>query len=367
MPSELQSELVILQPPQTVSFELEPAHNLLHSLLLLNASDHYSGLNEWVGRTWESMSPERRHNNRLVLEGLHYAIVPVRSWASFEDYVNDLAATDPVTLRDRLLTRLVSANPVRVTPDAPRFVPFNPRKLLDKETYIEFLLRYFGDTHLDLELEREAHDYFTDPPRMHALIVYHMQTMWREVLRPEWNRVRPMLEEAVQAFSAPEHARLSAVEAVRQVSRQELNPHFEEMLQAARNLILVPSAHVGPYLGKFTFGETMWVIFGAHTPDGARAPFSALGRSEILTRLAALNDDTRLRILELLAKQGELCAQELISLLDLSQPAASRHLKQLSATGYVIERRREGNKCYTLNADRMDETFAMLNRFLNRD
>ena len=52
--------------------------------------------------------------------------------------------------------------------------------------------------------------------------------------------------------------------------------------------------------------------------------------------------------------------------LDLTQSATSRHLRQLSATGYVTERRREIAKCYTLSRERVRETFDALDRFLSR-
>jgi ArsR family transcriptional regulator len=84
---------------------------------------------------------------------------------------------------------------------------------------------------------------------------------------------------------------------------------------------------------------------------------SALNRSELQVRLSALNDDTRLQILWLLSQSDELCAQDILTRLDLSQSAASRHLRQLSATGYLTERRRIGEKCYTLNHERIQDTF----------
>lgn len=361
MPAELASELVLATPPATIQFELEPAFNNLYTLVLLNYSEKLSGLDDWVTRTWNGMSPERRHNNRLVMEGLHFAVVPIRSFKSFEEYLNDLTMTDPVELRDRLLERLTCPKP-----DAPRAdAGFDPKSLLDKETYIRFLLdRHFDDT--DVELEREAHDYFTDPPRMHALILYHLQTMWREVLKPEWDRVVPMLEDAVNAFRAQDFGRVSQVEVVRRVAGQELSPHLEANLQKIKHLTLAPSAHIGPYLGKFTYEEKLWLLFGAHLPAGAGTESPALTRSELVVRLSALNDDTRLRILELLSKRDELCAQDVITLLDLSQPAASRHLRQLTATGYVRERRRDGNKCYSLNRERFEDTCELMNRFLGK-
>ncbi len=361
MPAELASELILTAPSATIQFDLEPTFNNLYTLTLLNYSDELSGLDEWVTRTWNALSPERRHNNRLVMDGLHFAVVPIRSFKTFDEYLQDLTATDPIILRDRLLNRLCrkSSQARGIRAEAA----FEPERLLDQETYINFLTSTHG-TDFDEPIEREAHDYFTDPPRMHALILYHLQTMWREVLQPEWNRVRPMLQESVNAFRAQDFSKLPTLDVARRVTGQELKAYWEEMLQRTRQLTLIPSAHIGPYLGKFMYEEKLWMLFGAHLPAGARAESSALTRSELLVRLSALNDDTRLRILELLSKREELCAQDVITLLDLSQPAVSRHLKQLSATGYVTERRREGNKCYALNRERLDNTCELLNRFL---
>ena len=53
----------------------------------------------------------------------------------------------------------------------------------------------------------------------------------------------------------------------------------------------------------------------------------------------ALSDPTRLRILALLWKQGELCVCELTQALSLSQPMISRHLATLRTAGIVSDRR----------------------------
>lgn len=364
MPFELQAELLRAAPAAGVSFEIEPVFNILHDLILINNSEHMSGLDPFIYDTARTLSPDRKHNNRLVMEGLHFAVMPVRSFASFEDYLSDLTATDPVILRDRLIERLSCPKPDAL---ARGEEVVSPSVMLDKDGYINYLLSRWNASEIDVELESEAHDYFTDPPRMHALILYHLQTMWREVMRAEWNRVQPMLEEAVSAFRLQDFANTRPVEIARSVTGKELLPYLEEMITKSRHLTLVPSAHLGPYLAKSSVNDRLWLLFGAHLPEGVMSGSSALVRSELLVRLGALNDDNRLRILELLGKRDELCAQDIITLLDLSQPAASRHLKQLSATGYVRERRRDGNKCYSLNRDRLDETCEMMNRYLNKN
>lgn len=52
----------------------------------------------------------------------------------------------------------------------------------------------------------------------------------------------------------------------------------------------------------------------------------------------ALAEPTRLRILNLL-QDGELCVCELVSVLDVPQPTASRHLAYLRKAGLVIARK----------------------------
>jgi ArsR family transcriptional regulator len=52
-----------------------------------------------------------------------------------------------------------------------------------------------------------------------------------------------------------------------------------------------------------------------------------------------LADTTRLRMLMLLAAEGELCVCELTHALDLSQPKISRHLAHLRESGLLVTRR----------------------------
>ena len=60
-------------------------------------------------------------------------------------------------------------------------------------------------------------------------------------------------------------------------------------------------------------------------------------RSEAQT-LKALSDETRLRILQLLA-DGELCVCELMAVLNLPQSTVSRHLSYLKNSGWLLDRR----------------------------
>jgi DNA-binding transcriptional ArsR family regulator len=111
----------------------------------------------------------------------------------------------------------------------------------------------------------------------------------------------------------------------------------------------------------------LWIIFGARLPKDTTITSAELDRGEILLRMSALADETRLRILELLSRQGDLRSSEIMQRLDLSQSAASRHLNQLSANGFLRVRKHEGAKVYRINPERVDEVLQNLGQFLRMD
>ncbi len=99
-----------------------------------------------------------------------------------------------------------------------------------------------------------------------------------------------------------------------------------------------------------------------------RARKTPITRVEVLNPLAALADESRLRILELLAAEGEVRGQDLINKLELSQPNLSRQLKTLVAARLVQERRAgDTNKLYKLNVAAVEELCAKLSQLLSPD
>ena len=203
---------------------------------------------------------------------------------------------------------------------------------------------------------------------MKELIVSHLRYMWTTYLEPEWARVEPTLQDAVTAFRQIELDQMSRFEAAELITGRKLEREkWENWLDAADRVVFVPTPHVGPYLGKFQVGSACGVLFGARLPTGIDFNAPDLSRAEILVRLNALADDSRLRILRLVSEEGELRSQEIIEGLDFSQSAASRHLKQLTATGFLRERRCQGAKCYQLDSERVEDTLAAIRNFLVRN
>src|SRR5829696_6001358 len=83
--------------------------------------------------------------------------------------------------------------------------------------------------------------------------------------------------------------------------------------------------------------------------DHGPAPTPA-GLADILEGLRAAAEETRLRVLALLA-EGELSVSDLTDILGQSQPRISRHLKLLVEAG-LVERHREGAWAFFRLSDR---------------
>ena len=90
----------------------------------------------------------------------------------------------------------------------------------------------------------------------------------------------------------------------------------------------------------------------------------AVGReSEELCLLARLfngfSNSTRLSILLLLARRGEMRVGELVSELEAPQPRISDHLRCLAWCGYVCYRRQGRNAYYSICDDRVMEMIQL--------
>lgn len=77
-----------------------------------------------------------------------------------------------------------------------------------------------------------------------------------------------------------------------------------------------------------------------------------------------LSDETRLRCVTLLQKEGKLCVCELTAALDLSQPKISRHLALLRQYGLLQDSREGQWVYYQINPKLPDWAFPILENAL---
>ena len=344
------------------TFSLDPAVNTLHSFMLLTMTEERSGLGAWVTSTRNAMSAEDYQRHKLVMIGFYFVLTPDRQWSSFNAYLEHLASRDAREMQQSLMRayRRLGQNK-----SGAKDLDIE-QALQSADDYLAFLQKGFEDKYLDIELEREAFEYVSQPDRMKQLILSHLQDLWENAFKAEWERVRPMLMDSVEAFRQVRLEQLDKESAIALVTREDQNhEQMKKWMENIENIIFVPSAHIGPYTGRVHHEDTLWVLFGAHIPEGVQVDAPDLSRAELVVRMSALADDGRLRILRLLAERGEMKSQDIQDELGYSQSANSRHLKQLSATGFISERRRGGAKCYQLHRPKLEETLDALSLFLH--
>jgi len=346
---------------------VEPAINAFGSMLLVSKDEGNPGIHEWVTKTKAQMTSEEQFRHKLVTIGFHYAILPQTIGATFEAYMDSLEATPPSLFRERLLQ---AYSETCITEDSwkDHGKPVDWEEILTSaKNYVDFLRYRFGEELTDEEVETRAYQYVVDPAALKQLVTGHIRWFWKNHLQAEWIRVRPMLEESAKAFNQIDLSNKTRAELVQFVTGKEISETkwgHEHELEEAKEIIFVPNAHIGPYIRGTKVGDSFVLYFGAHLPEGSNVHIPELDRAEIVARLSALADDTRLRILQMIAERTEMRAQDIIDEIGLSQPSVSRYLSQLTASGYLQERRVNGAKAYTLNRDRIEKTLKAVSAFL---
>jgi DNA-binding transcriptional ArsR family regulator len=127
-------------------------------------------------------------------------------------------------------------------------------------------------------------------------------------------------------------------------------------------VILGPSYFSRPY--NFLMSSNEWRFFGYPVADAALDPSGEVAPPMSVVRLhRALGDETRLRILKLLASR-DLYLTEIAQELDLSKPTIKHHLTQLRAAGLVTITESGTVLYYSLRRNRLDDAATEVKRFL---
>lgn len=360
------AEMNLIAPEKIFTYRVEvhQIENFLGGLLFLNLVDEYPGLSDWLAQTAKALTPEQRLDNQVILGPLRPAIaIPTTTaWPSFSAYHATLEAEDPAAMRERVLDDFSKAGE-KEGEYLPREVALN-----DQEAFISFFEhRYTEHDKIDFfhrATYKAAHALLLDPERLKARVVSHLRTMWEEHFEQEWLRNLPTLKESAAAFQKLNLEKLSLNEVFRTITGRALpeqwRGYFDKMQDSP--VVFSPMAHIGPYISMSKYHKNIvYILYRARRPEDEYSP--TLDRSELLVRLNALADDIRLRILELVVDGSEIDVKTIMAALDLSQSAASRHLRQLSATGFLAERRQDGAKFYRLNRQRVNDTINTLTEF----
>jgi DNA-binding transcriptional ArsR family regulator len=140
-------------------------------------------------------------------------------------------------------------------------------------------------------------------------------------------------------------------------------PHEHTVVVSADNpLVLTPSVFVWPHLLVNCDGP--WptsLVYAA--PALARDAAARIPPAELARILRALADDTRLRVLKLIAERPR-TTQELAQLVGLSMSGVSKSIRLLSDAGLISAHREGYYVVYRLAPDRIAAVGSHITRFL---
>jgi DNA-binding transcriptional ArsR family regulator len=197
-----------------------------------------------------------------------------------------------------------------------------------------------------------------DPVGAHRSIVGLLRA-WADRFRPIEDRITTILSRDYDA-RAGDRAGLDPADLI-----ERTTAGIRWLPEAGiRRVILAPSYFSRPF--NYLLAGEGWRFFGYPVADSALDPVDPLAPPLAVLRLhRALGDETRLRILKLLAG-GDLYATEIAQQLDLSKPTISHHLTQLRAAGLVTVTEAGSVMYYSLRRDRLEAASLDLKGFLVR-
>jgi len=218
-----------------------------------------------------------------------------------------------------------------------------------------------------------AEELLDDPVRFTDGFLDVLDLYWRAAFSAEWTRVESVLSESIVEAGhvlatagiwpvlgrLPGHCR---AEPVRSQLLIDLPHEHDVVICDANPLLLVPSVFVWPHLRVNC--DPPWptaLVYAA--PPLVREAEPRIPPSELLRVLRALADDTRLRVLKLIAERPR-TTQELAPLVGLSNAGLSKSLQRLGEAGLITSRRQGYYVVYSLQRGRLAGVPEALARFL---
>lgn len=207
------------------------------------------------------------------------------------------------------------------------------------------------------EYKREARLQILREPEKTIADLVGVLAAWAERFAPIESRVTAILERDYEARAA-DRATLTPVDLIeRTTGGIRWLPEG-----GVKRVILAPSYFSRPY--NFLMSASDFRLFGYPVSDEALESIDPLAAPQSVVRLhRALGDETRLRILKLLAGR-DLYLTEIAQQLELSKPTIKHHLALLRSAGLVTITESGTVIYYSLRRNRLDDASADIKRFL---
>lgn len=201
-------------------------------------------------------------------------------------------------------------------------------------------------------------DWWSRPAELGEGLLNALQAYQQAFFEEEEKRVAPVLKAGLER--AQELALRMDTSAL--LTELTQGVQFNENI-LEKELIIAPAYWTTPLVMYRPLGETqMLILFGARPANMSDIP-GELVPDDLLRKLKALADPTRLKILRYLSLE-ELTPSELARRLQLRAPTVTHHLSELRLAGLLNLRLQGQEKRYTARQEALKNSFNSLQTFL---
>lgn len=343
------------------------AYDFLSSLHVLHYPDDFGLRGAWAAGVRSRLPADTREFLEVVVGNMNTPLAWIHSLPEPKDAATVLLALKRIPVGERLsalrLSPVDSAEVKALLGTVTEKGDWNQ----DDLDQLMRLWRNAGSAHRVIPgpvTEKRAAkvlDMYADPECFGEKYLDSLNTYYQVFFSEEERRIVPKLEQAL------ERARMVANEegdtAYLEVIKNRLGV---EILDQVETVVLAPSYWCSP-AHQHSGGHTEVVLlFGARPKEESLVP-GEIVPEELMKRLKAMTDPTRMRILRYLL-QEQLTPAELARRLRLRAPTVTHHLHTLKASGMVqFVKKGKNEHLYYAKMDSIKETYMLLRDFLEQD
>ncbi len=326
-----------------VRIDPSPAYDFLACLYLLGSSEEMLGfdiLPRWIGRARTALSTDLRTDLSLLFpwRGRTMGLVGVMERTpglSVRGFIKCVGATPAEEIIELMLAETLADR---------QALPLLRTAIGGTVPAVE---EFLAATHSEVDRRRLRRLVSLPPSETKARLVRLLREGYTRVYAREEGEVVPLLERDAAAL-----ARRAAASGASELVEHATGGFVIGPDVPVAGVVLAPTYFFRPYNLVTAYRGVRVFIYPIETSSGKNAP-----PPELVRLYKALGDETRLKILRLLAGR-EMYLQELAKALGVSHVTVLHHMAVLRAAYLVQVVERENLKYYRLRADRAREAAA---------
>ncbi|MDQ7839811.1 MAG: metalloregulator ArsR/SmtB family transcription factor [bacterium] len=333
-----------------VRIDPSPAYDFLACLYLLERSEEGRGFevsSDWVERARRALGADLRADLALFFPrfGPTLGLVGVLEHTpglSVRAFIKRIQSTPAEALLELMLAGAL--------PDRQE-LPLLRAAICGSQDAVEAFL---AATHSEADVDSLRRLVVLSPSEAKSRLVRMLREGYTRVYAHEEERVVPLLEQSAAAL-----ARRAKVSSGTELVEQATGGFILEPGASFAGVVLAPTYFFRPYNLLTAYQGIRVFIYPIESSTAEGVP------PELLRLYKALGDETRLRILRLLAGR-DMYLQELAKALGVSHVTALHHMAMLRAAHLVQVVERDNLKYYRFRADRVREAMAQWLEFVQK-